>query len=111
MKLLIDISEDVKAVIDRNGTNEYVVDAVWEAVHNAIPYDMLDEYLKRLSQIYNGMFDNLTKSSIGHWIPIPYELDYETDAKCSLCFEQVVDGINYKYCPNCGARMIKEVKE
>ena len=41
----------------------------------------------------------------GEWIPIPYLLEYETDAKCSVCYEEVVGGINYKYCPNCGKRM------
>ena len=46
----------------------------------------------------------------GKWIPIPYELEYETDAKCSLCGELVVDGIGYNYCPNCGARMIREAE-
>lgn len=48
---------------------------------------------------------------LGHWIPTPYELDYETDAKCSLCDAWIVDAMSYNYCPNCGAKMIKEVKE
>lgn len=41
----------------------------------------------------------------GHWIPIPYQLDYDTDAICSLCHEEFIAAINYKYCPNCGAKM------
>ena len=37
MKLIIDIDEDVKGIIDRKGTNEIVVETIWKAVKNGIP--------------------------------------------------------------------------
>lgn len=37
MKLMIDIPKDVKAVIDRNGTNEVVAEIIWQAVKNGTP--------------------------------------------------------------------------
>ena len=37
MKLIIDIPEEIKAVIDRNGTNEYVTETLWQAVANGTP--------------------------------------------------------------------------
>ncbi|MBO7731284.1 MAG: hypothetical protein J6S67_01975 [Methanobrevibacter sp.] len=45
----------------------------------------------------------------GMWIPIPYEIDYQTDAECSLCHGQFIDAIRYNYCPYCGAKMESEV--
>lgn len=37
MKMVIDIPEDVKAVIDRKGTNETVAETLWQAVKNGTP--------------------------------------------------------------------------
>lgn len=37
MKLLIDIPEEIKAVIDKNGTNEIVAETLWQAVKNGTP--------------------------------------------------------------------------
>ena len=54
--------------------------------------------------------DNCGQKS-GHWIPIPYELDYETDAECSLCHEKFIAAIDYNYCPKCGCRMQKSEDE
>ena len=36
MKLIIDIPEDIKAVIDRKGTNEIVDETLWQAVKNGV---------------------------------------------------------------------------
>ena len=41
MRIVIDIPEDVKAVIDRNGTNEVVAETIWQAVKNGIPLDKI----------------------------------------------------------------------
>ena len=38
------------------------------------------------------------------WIPIPYQLDYESDAVCPNCGEAVVAGADYPFCPYCGSR-------
>ena len=51
------------------------------------------------------------KPKTGYWIPIPYELDCETDAECSLCYEKFISAMSYKYCPNCGARMESEARD
>ena len=37
MKFIIDIPEEVKAIIDRKGTNEFVDETLWQAVKNGIP--------------------------------------------------------------------------
>lgn len=37
MKVLIDIPEEIKAVIDNNGTNEFVAEMLWQAVKNGTP--------------------------------------------------------------------------
>lgn len=37
MKFVIEIPADVKAVIDRNGTNEIVAETLWQAVKNGTP--------------------------------------------------------------------------
>ena len=34
MKMVIEIPEDVKAIIDRKGTNETVAETLWQAVKN-----------------------------------------------------------------------------
>lgn len=37
MKLVIDIDDSIKSVIDKNGTNEIVNEALWQATKNGIP--------------------------------------------------------------------------
>lgn len=37
MQIVIDIPEEIKAVIDKNGTNEIVTETVWQAVKKGIP--------------------------------------------------------------------------
>lgn len=64
--------------------------------------------------IYNAGY---RKQSEGEWVwinqAISYlEPPYGDTCKCSLCkFEIDVSESNYKYCPNCGARMKSDVKE
>ena len=41
----------------------------------------------------------------GHWIPIPYELDYGSDVKCSVCGKEIIAGEDFKICPYCFADM------
>lgn len=42
---------------------------------------------------------------LGRWI------DDETGYICSICFHGSPNGAKWDYCPNCGARMMDEVKE
>lgn len=37
MKMLIELSEEIKDIIDRNGTNEIVIEALWQAVKKGTP--------------------------------------------------------------------------
>lgn len=37
MQIVIDIPEEIKAVIDKNGTNEIVTETVWQAVKKGTP--------------------------------------------------------------------------
>lgn len=37
IELVIKIDEEIKAVIDKNGTNENVTETLWQAVKNGIP--------------------------------------------------------------------------
>ncbi len=37
MKLVIDIDDSIKSVIDKNGTNVIVNEALWQATKNGIP--------------------------------------------------------------------------
>ncbi len=37
MKLVINIDDSIKSVIDKNGTNEIVDEALWQATKNGIP--------------------------------------------------------------------------
>lgn len=69
------------------------------------------ENASAIDNAYRKGYNDAMQIKSGYWIPIPYELEYQTDAKCSVCFKEIVNGINYKYCPNCGIKMIKEVGE
>lgn len=37
MQIVIDIPEEIKAVIDRNGTNEIVTERIWQAIKTGTP--------------------------------------------------------------------------
>lgn len=37
MQIVIDIHEEIKAVIDKNGTNEIVAETVWQAIKKGTP--------------------------------------------------------------------------
>jgi hypothetical protein len=37
MQIVIDIPEEIKAVIDKNGTNEIVAETVWQAIKKGTP--------------------------------------------------------------------------
>lgn len=59
MKLIIDIPEETKAVIDRNGTNEIVIETIWQAVKNGTPIpdnaptvDVLDKIRAEIYQLH-----------------------------------------------------------
>ena len=84
-------------------------DAVMRLIENK-PYDW-----SNLTERHNMLMEirklpSVTQKS-GKWIPIPYELDYETDAECSLCHEKFIAAMDYNYCPKCGCRMQKSEDE
>lgn len=136
MKLIIDIDKETYKKVTLNNPSFGDDFPLYYAIKNGTPIpdnatygDVLDKMLVYVKHMkYSGLRRNLCLELIekfidelkaeqeqepkqGHWIPTPYELDYETDAKCSLCDAWIVDAMSYNYCPNCGAKMIKEVKE
>ena len=54
MKFIIDIPKEVKAVIDRKGTNEFVDETLWRAVKNGVS---LEELSKELTSFREGIKD------------------------------------------------------
>ena len=54
MKLIIDISKEVKVVIDRKGTNEFVDETLWQAVKNGVS---LEELSNELTSFREGIKD------------------------------------------------------
>lgn len=48
MKLIIDIDEEIKAVIDKKGTNEIVAETLWQSAKNGIPLDDLRAEIESL---------------------------------------------------------------
>ena len=66
IELVIKIPEEVKAVIDKKGTNEIVIETIWQAVKNGTPLDTHDEEIiaTTVESIwgkppYTDMLDNL----------------------------------------------------
>lgn len=37
MQIVIDIPEEIKSIIDKNGTNEIVTETLWQAIKNGTP--------------------------------------------------------------------------
>lgn len=75
MKLIIDISEDVKGIIDRKGTNENVTETLWQAVKNGIPlpkgHGRLGDLDKLDRIMYHKAFEtdsDMQKWDSGCWI-------------------------------------------
>lgn len=60
MQIVIDISEEIKAIIDKNGTNEIVTETLWQAVKNGTP---LPEHHGRLidADAFIAMLENTSK--------------------------------------------------
>ena len=50
MKQMIDIPKEVKAVIDRNGTDEHVTETLWQAVKNGTPLEKIQNPCIECSQ-------------------------------------------------------------
>lgn len=97
------------------GSASYII------THRCLQYwDMAIQALNSLEEVYfKGYNDGFTKAEdnykndkvlsekTGEWIPKPYELDYQSDAECSVCHELIINAIYYHYCPKCGAKMIR----
>lgn len=61
------------------------------------------EFLLECGVLYNAGY---RKQSEGEWKPIMQELGYCDTLECSICGEIIdVSQGDYKYCPNCGAKM------
>lgn len=83
-----------------------------DAVSRQSVKDIIHKYKNDSECLISWVMDSIcdlpsvtTTRKVGKWIPIPFALDYKSDAKCSVCKESFIDAINYNYCPNCGAKM------
>lgn len=62
MQIVIDISEEIKAVIDKNRTNEIVTETVWQAVKKGTPLpkghgDLIDVNKKITVSVYDEQYE------------------------------------------------------
>ncbi len=137
MKLIIDIPEEIKATIDRNGTNEIVNETIWQAVKNGTPLeqepcddaisrqavlDYIDEMPSDLTADGRRMIRRRTleeyisdtlppvtpQPKTGHWILIDKAHEHAHCSECDYGNVDLLDGRPHNYCPNCGARMESE---
>ena len=76
----------------------------------AVTQEEFNDYIQTLNQVMDLLEQD---SKTGHWVAIdeePHE-DYECD-KCGYTISTYTANIEphteYKYCPNCGARMIEQ---
>ena len=60
MQIVIDIPEEIKVVIDKNGTNEIVAEILWQAVKNGTPISDNATNDKIIEKIKNIDADNLS---------------------------------------------------
>lgn len=83
MQIVIDIPEEIKAVIDNNGTNEIVTETVWQAVKKGTPLPkghgrLIDaDELKRHKYHDNNRFENAVAVAQIDWAPTIIEADKE----------------------------------
>ncbi len=87
MQIVIDIPEEIKAVIDRNGTNEIVAETLWQAVMNGtllpkghgrlIDADKLKHAFIKWSMAVQGSFTDSDIASIVCNSPTIIEADKE----------------------------------
>ena len=67
--------------------------------------DFKDSYTYEQFKKWLDALPSVQPSRKGHWIPIPYQLDYKSDVKCSECGAEIINGDDYKCCPYCFADM------
>lgn len=73
-----------------------LADAMWEATHD-----------KNIHELWSKLKDLPSAEKTGKWI------NHKDEHRCSCCDEVVTgdwfyEDDAYSYCPNCGARMVKE---
>ena len=71
----------------------------------------LDKYME-MTKPLNREIEQEPKTGTGRWIEVIDEIDSLGNKtwhhKCSICGNENSGWGNYKYCPNCGARMESE---
>ena len=74
---------------------------------------MEDDFKKAIKKMPKGIIADVAPVVHGQWLRSDDDWDSLTPIRCSICgeewyFEMIDDDVtllNYKYCPNCGARM------
>lgn len=100
--------ENLKEFIDTYITCHGEEDTVAVSIDN-VDVEALDMAIEALEQLtsYEQTINKLTKAiseqepKTGYWI----EDEYEMEVRCSACGEE--NDVCSRYCPNCGAKMIK----
>ncbi len=101
----IDLLDNLIGFIEDNHGSDY--DEALKIAIKALKQESCEDAIHRdrTVQDFADKCRECGKQKKGKWIPIPFVLDYESDAKCSLCQESFINAIDYNYCPNCGAKM------
>ena len=79
---------------------------------------MEDDFKKAIKKMPKGIIADVAPVRHGRWLRSDDDWDSLTSIRCSICGEEwcfeMIDDVtllNYKYCPNCGAKMDGEVSE
>lgn len=79
---------------------------------------MEDDFKKAIKKMPKGIIVDVAPVRHGRWLRSDDDWDSLTSIRCSICGEEwcfeMIDDVtllNYKYCPNCGAKMDGEVSE
>ena len=73
---------------------------------------MEDDFKKAIKKMPKGIIADVVPVRHGRWLRSDDDWDSLTSIRCSICGEEwcfeMIDDVtllNYKYCPNCGAKM------
>lgn len=79
------------------------IDAIWNGIN-------MDIYTREVKEVLEALPPVTPQQKMGHWIATdeePHE-DFECDGcgyTVSTCTANIKPHMEYKYCPNCGAKM------
>lgn len=91
------INEIEKAFTCEDAISRQAALDLCERFDGCVPYSILSNY---------DMLPSVSTEKVGRWKRRIVDSGYNADWSCSCCGYKVkTDFVNFKYCPNCGARM------